>query len=268
MSEGVPWQLKMFQKTLKKQLRLKALRKHIGKLEDTDRCFLVTCGDNNGAINWYLRELGGNWVWADHESKSIAEMSELLGDEVVYIAENKLPFIDDHFDCVVSIDVHEHLQDPNPFTRELWRVTKKGGKVIVTVPGGDENKFAIRVKNLVGMTKEKYGHVREGFDLLELCELLSANGVQVRANSSFSKFFTEMLELSVNFLYVNVLSKKSRAKVEKGTIAPATQDQLKSVKRSYQIYSFIYPIFLLISKLDLILFNSIGYVIVVEGRKV
>jgi hypothetical protein len=118
------------------------------------------------------------------------------------------------------------------------------------------------------MTKEKYGHVREGFDLPELCELLSVNGVQARANSTFSKFFTEMLELSVNFLYVNILSKKSRAKVEKGTIAPATQDQLKSIKKSYQLYSFIYPVFLLISKLDLILFNSIGYVIVVEGRKV
>lgn len=268
MNDNIPWQLRMFQKTLKKKLRLKALKKHIGNLDASDRCLLVTCGDNNGAINYYLRELGGTWSWADHETKSISEISELLGDKVVHVTENALPFSDNHFDRVVSIDVHEHLQDPNPFTRELCRVAKEGGKVIVTVPNGDETKFATRIKNFVGMTKEKYGHFREGFDLPDLCELLSANGIQPLANTTFSKFFTEMLELSINFLYVNILSKKSKSRVEKGTIAPATQDQLKSVEKTYKLYAMIYPIFWLISKLDFIFFASRGYVVMVEGQKI
>ena len=85
--------------------------------------------------------------------------------------------------------------------------------------------------------------------------------------ASFSRFFTEMLELGINLLYVKVLSKKSNAPVEYGTIAPATKDQLKSVKKSYKLYSLIYPIFWLISKLDLIFFSSVGYVVIVEGKK-
>lgn len=268
MNDDVPWQLRMFQKTLKKKLRLKALRKHIGKLENAHQCLLITCGDNNGAINYYLREIGGKWSWADHETKSISEISQLLGDEVVHVIDSDLPFPDNYFDFVISIDVHEHLQDPDPFTRELWRVVRKGGQVIVTVPNGDETKFATRIKNFIGMTKEKYGHVREGFDLPELCDLLSANGIQPMTNSTFSKFFTEMLELSINFLYVNILAKKSKAKVEKGTIVPATQDQLRSIEKTYKLYAMIYPIFWLISKLDLIFFASRGYVVMVEGRKV
>lgn len=267
MKDSTPWQLKMFQKTLKKKLRLNALKKHLGHLSNNEECFLVTCGDNNGAINYHLREIGGRWSWADLEDKSIQEMSELLGHRVLHVSENHLPFPENKFDCVVSIDVHEHLEDPNPFTRELCRVTKPNGKVIVTVPNGDGTKLATRIKNFVGMTKEKYGHVREGYDIPDLKKLLSANSIQPYAETSFSKFFTEILELSINFLYVNILSKKSKAKVEAGTIAPGTQDQLKSIEKTYRMYSLVYPFFWLISKMDVILFASRGYVVMVAGNK-
>src|SRR5210317_1372754 len=121
MTDSTPWQLKIFQKTLKKKLRLKALKKLLGQLSEDDKCLLVTCGDNNGAINFYLRLLGGQWSHADLEEKSIGEMSDLLKDQVLHVAENHLPCEDDHFNCVISIDVHEHLSDPNAFTKELSR---------------------------------------------------------------------------------------------------------------------------------------------------
>jgi SAM-dependent methyltransferase len=267
MKDNIPWQLRMFQKTLKKKLRLKALKRHLGHISETDKCLLVTCGDNNGAMNFYLREIGGKWSWADLEARSIQEMSELLGERVLHVSENHLPFPENKFDCVLAIDVHEHLEDPNHFTRELRRVTKQSGKVIVTVPNGDETKLATRIKNIIGMTKEKYGHVREGYDIPDLKKLLSANGIQPYAESSFSRFFTEILELSINFLYVNFLAKKSKTEVETGTIAPATQNQLKSIEKTYRMYSLIYPFFWLISKMDVILFCSRGYVVIVEGKK-
>ncbi len=267
MKDNTPWQLRMFQKTLKKKLRLKALKRHLGHISENDKCLLVTCGDNNGAMNFYLREIGGKWSWADLEARSIQEMSELLGERVLHVSENHLPFSENKFDCVVAIDVHEHLENPNPFTRELWRVAKQGGKVIVTVPNGDETKLATRIKNFIGMTKEKYGHVREGYDIPDLKKLLSANGIQPYAESSFSRFFTEILELSINFLYVNILAKKGKTKVEAGTIAPATRDQLKSIEKTYRMYSLVYPFFWLISKMDIILFGTRGYVVIVEGKK-
>ena len=267
MKDNTPWQLRMFQKTLKKKLRLKALKRHLGHISENDKCLLVTCGDNNGAMNFYLREIGGKWSWADLEARSIQEMSELLGERVLHVSENHLPFSENKFDCVVAIDVHEHLENPNPFTRELWRVAKQGGKVIVTVPNGDETKLATRIKNFIGMTKEKYGHVREGYDIPDLKKLLSANGIQPYAESSFSRFFTEILELSINFLYVNILAKKGKTKVEAGTIAPTTRDQLKSIEKTYRMYSLVYPFFWLISKMDVLLFGTRGYVVIVEGKK-
>lgn len=261
------WQLGMFKRTLKKKMRLKHLKHHIGTLSADTKCFFVSCGDNNGALNYFLRELGGAWSWADLERKSIVEMEELLGQKVEHVRPDRLPFPDNSFDLVISVDVHEHLPDPHTFTKELHRVTRDDGQIIVTVPNGDERKIATRIKNAVGMTKEKYGHVREGLDVPELRALLADARFEPGKATSFSNFFTEMLELSINFLYVNVLAKKSEEPVEQGTIAPATKKQLESVKKMLRIYSVIYPFFWLVSKLDLLLFYTRGYVVMMSGRK-
>ena len=267
MTQAPAWQLKMFSKTLKKKLRYYALKRHLGPIADHEKCLLVTCGDNNGAMNYYLRELGGEWSWADLEDTSIDEMSELLGDEVKLAQHDALPYPDAFFDRVISIDVHEHLQDPVPFTQEQYRVTRPAGQILITVPNGDESKLAVKIKHAIGMTKEEYGHARVGYDIPELKEIMQTSNIVPCAESSFSRFFTEMLELTINFAYVKVLAKKSKAKVEQGTIAPSTGEQLQSVNKAYRIYSLIYPIYWLISKLDVLLFFTRGYVVMVEGKK-
>lgn len=48
-----------------------------------------------------------------------------------------LPFTDGEYDVVVSSHVVEHLVDPVAHLRELVRVTKPGGRVIVNFPVGD-----------------------------------------------------------------------------------------------------------------------------------
>jgi SAM-dependent methyltransferase len=263
-----PWQLRMFSRTLKKKLRLSVLREILGPLNN-DKCLLVTCGDNNGAINYRLRQLGGRWSWADCENKSIAEMCLLLGDEVKFIdpRQLQLPYPDGYFDCVLTIDVHEHLQDAETFTREITRVLKCGGRAVITVPSGDCRKIANRIKNAIGMTREKYGHVRDGFTVQELQSLMRVMDIEPRRAVTFSRFFTEMIELGINYVYVNGLSKRSRVPVTEGTIAPATSEQLRSVRKTYRLYSIVYPFVWLTSQLDWLLFLTSGYVVVVEGMK-
>jgi SAM-dependent methyltransferase len=210
-SHGEPWQLAMFRKGLKKRLRLQALKKLLLPLAPDERCLLLTCGDNNGAMNYFLRELGGRWSWADLEDTSIAEMSALLGDPVAHAAEDRLPFDDAYFDRIVVIDVHEHVEDPRIVTRELVRILKPGAQLIITTPNGDERKLAVRIKSMVGMSKEAYGHIRVGVTAPEIQQLMTGGGVRPVRTLWFSGFFTEMLELSINFLYVKVLRKDKDA---------------------------------------------------------
>lgn len=266
MEDNTPWQLKMFQKTLKKKMRFKQLRKMLGDIGPDEQCLLITSGDNNGAMNYYLRELGGTWSWADLEDVSIREISDLLGEEVKHVSFDNLPYPDQKFDRIVSIDCLEHMEDPHTFTKELRRIAKRGGKVIITVPGGQKTKLANILKNVVGMTKEKYGHVREGYSLKELADIMTNANLKPVRKQTFSRFFTEMIELGINFLYVKVLSKKNETEVKEGTIAPATQDQLKSVEKTYKLYSLVYPVFKLISSLDYLIFFTKGYVVILEGE--
>lgn len=45
-----------------------------------------------------------------------------------------LPFNDNLFDCVIASEIIEHVFDPSAFIKELFRVVKKGGRLIVTTP--------------------------------------------------------------------------------------------------------------------------------------
>jgi SAM-dependent methyltransferase len=45
-----------------------------------------------------------------------------------------LPFNDISFDCVIASEIIEHVFDPAAFIKELFRVVKKGGRLILTTP--------------------------------------------------------------------------------------------------------------------------------------
>ena len=266
--EKEPWQLKLFRKSLKKQQKLKALEKILG--QNPDRiCLLITCGDNNGAMNWHLRNTGGKWSWADAERDSIAQISEVTGDDVAEMDKDNpsLPFPDNTFDVIITIDVHEHLLKPELVNRELARLVKPGGKVIVTTPNGDEKKLVTKIKLSIGMRPEDYGHYVIGYDVPHLNEQLESVRLYPYQDASYSRFFTELLELVINFVYVKILSKRSQAKVEKGQIAPQNLGQVKSVEKTLNLYTFLYPVFLAISKLDFLDRSPRGYAVIVAAKK-
>jgi SAM-dependent methyltransferase len=265
-SGELPWQLKMFSKTLKKQQKLALLLSQIG-ITSGQKCLLITNGDNNGALNYRFRQHGGDWTWVENEEDTIPEMQELLGEPVLKGEPERIPAADASFDVIVSIDVHEHLQDCEPFNRELWRVAKPGATVVVTTPNGDAWKPVTILKNAVGMTKEKYGHVVIGYNVAQHEKMLSAAGLRPVASGSYSKFFTEFVELMINFAFVMVLSRKKNVGAKQGVIAPTSGDQLKSVQKQYEFYSLVYPLLLTISKLDALLFFFTGYAVSVVCKR-
>jgi len=262
----LPWQLKMYDRSLKKKMKVKALKKFLGSATDR-KCLLITCGDNNGAINYHLARSGGGWQWAEFEGETRAEMEQLLAAPVHILDKEtcRLPFPDDGFDLLVSIDVHEHLQQPGLLAAEFFRVLKPGGRAVVTTPNGNERKLVVRMKRWSGMNNLEYGHVRTGFDIPDLEQLLRSAGLCPAGSSSYAKFFTEFLELLLNWAYVKVLDRKHHAP-GKG-IAPSSLKKLESVKKSYRLYSFLYPLFWLFSRLDGLLFFSRGYAVIVEAEK-
>lgn len=264
-SNHLPWQIKMFRRSIKKQQKLNALLELLGETKGK-KCLLVTNGDNNGALNWYFREHGGEWMWADISGENNDQISKLLNEPVHAFKEDDFQIPDKQFDCVVSIDVLEHLEQDQPFLKELKRVLKSGGKAVVTVPNGDDKLLANKIKWQLGMTPEVYGHTRAGYTVAELSDAIRKSGLEPKDSGGYSRFVTEMIELVINFGYVRVLANK-RGGAQPGHIAPVSSGELKTHGIAYKIYSLIFPIAWAISRLDGLLPARTNNAVIVTALK-
>ena len=265
-SNQLPWQIEMFRRSIKKQQKLRALLDLLGETKDK-RCLLITCGDNNGALNWHFRKHGGIWTWADISGENNDQISRLLSEPVYVFEEDDFPVPGEHFDCVVSIDVLEHLGQDQPFLRELRRVLKPGGKAVVTVPNGDKRLLANKIKWRFGMTPEVYGHTRAGYTVPELTDALLKSGLEPKYSGGYSRFMTEMIELAINFGYVRVLAKRHGG-AQAGHIAPVSAGELKTHGLAYKVYLFIFPVAQAISLLDRLLPARTNNAVIVSAQKV
>jgi hypothetical protein len=120
---------------------------------------------------------------------------------------------------------------------------------VVTVPNGDPALVANRIKWRVGMTPEIYGHTRAGYTLPELCQVVAQAGLTPSSQGGYSRFFTEMIELLINFGYVFMLSRKHN-NTQQGHIAPTTAGEMKRHGAAYRLYSSVYPLMYMVSRLD------------------
>jgi SAM-dependent methyltransferase len=93
-------------------------------------------------------------------------------------AAETLPFDDSSFDLVTALDVIEHLDDDAVALREMRRVLRPGGQVLVTVPA---HRFMWGDQDEVNMHKRRYV-------AREIRDRLTANGFHVLRVSYMNAF--------------------------------------------------------------------------------
>jgi SAM-dependent methyltransferase len=264
----LPWQLQMYQKSLKKRQKVELLMRLMGPPVSGQRWLLISGHDNNGAMNYQFRAAGGHWSWGQVYPQGIPEMAEFLGDPVAHINIDRFPFADGAFDGVIVIDVHEHFREIEGLNREIARVVAPGGMAIITTPNGDTRLPVAALKRLVGMGPEAYGHVVQGYRVSELEGMLRGAGMVPVASGGYARFFTELAELVINFAYVKFLAKKkAHPPAMEGTIAPTSKRELDAVRKEYRMYSLIYPLMYLFSLLDKLIPGRGGYAVAVAATK-
>ena len=108
----------------------------IKRAADIARLINVGCGE--GDIDCDLREYSGHLVSLDINPQDVMHARMLNADtaDVRYIVADAdyLPFDGATFDVACCLEVIEHVADPRACLRELARVVRFGGYVLVTCP--------------------------------------------------------------------------------------------------------------------------------------
>ena len=113
-------------------MRLQAVIAEVG---ESGRILNAGCGD--GLFDWYLKNKVPEIVSFDINMGDICIARKLNPDENVrYCLGNmlELPFKTDAFDCIICVDVIEHVEDDTRAIFEMCRCLKEGGKFVITVP--------------------------------------------------------------------------------------------------------------------------------------
>jgi SAM-dependent methyltransferase len=108
-------------------------KRHVGDVRGL-RVLEIGCG--RGAFAKHLAGAGARVVAADFSPSAVSLARELLGDscETLVADVQAIPFPDESFDLVVSLETLEHVPDPAGGLAELVRVTRRGGRLVVTTP--------------------------------------------------------------------------------------------------------------------------------------
>lgn len=231
-------------------LKEQKIRMILSYISDTSEKKCLDIGSGSGIISLILRENGGDWVSAEMEQDALNSIRELVGENVYKIDGCSTPFRDRGFDLVVIVDFLEHIETDMEFVSELYRIMKDGGILIINVPLLRRGAVIPALRNLIGLTDEKHGHVRPGYTVAGLRDLLGEK-FEIVGYSTYVKFFSELIDTAINFLG------KGEKKVEEATAGGAT----------YKLYSVIYPFLYLISKLDYLFFFASGARLIVETKK-
>ena len=124
-------------------------------------------------------------------SLSASEANRREGMTFVCGNAERLPFTDEAFGCVTLFDLIEHVPDDRAAAREILRVLRPGGVILLSTPNDRWRYPFYRIFAPVCPTEtdlfREWGHVRRGYAMEQLTELF---GNQPDATSTFNNALT------------------------------------------------------------------------------
>lgn len=94
---------------------------------------ILNVGVATGATSTMLARFG-SVTSLEYDQACCQFLKEQLNFDVIQGSVTALPFPDQHFDLVCAFDVIEHVEDDTQGLKEMMRVCKPGGNILVTVP--------------------------------------------------------------------------------------------------------------------------------------
>lgn len=257
------WALALFNRSVLKQAKFRQI---LARLDDPAGKRGLDIGADNGVISYLLRQRGGRWHSADLNERTVMSIRQLVGSDVHQIDGGVTPFEDAAFDQIVIVDFLEHIPDDRGFARELARILKPGGKVIINVPHLKPGSLLNQFRHVIGLTDEWHGHLRPGYSPEGLRQLLGPAFV-IEESTTYSGAFSELIDTALNGLYLKMQQRQSLGgSSSKGTVI--TESDMRKHRKQFVLLSVLYPLIWSVAKLDALLFFTPGYKLIVSARRV
>lgn len=259
-SAEAAWAVALFDRSVLKQAKYRRIEALLAEPAGKTN---LDIGADNGVISYLLRRRGGRWFSADLDERAVSSIRQLVGENVYQLEGAQTPFPDAAFDQVVVVDYLEHIVDDIQFGKELERIVKVGGSVIINVPHLKPASLLNRLRHAIGLTDEWHGHLRPGYTADGLRTLLGPGFTMERA-VTYSRTFSELIDTGLNGLYVRMQSKNGPVS-RKGTVV--TQTDMRKHRKQFMILTVLYPLLWAISKLDVLLWFRPGYKLIILARR-
>jgi len=249
------WAVALFRRSVLKQRKLSEITSALGP---RDGCRCLDLGSDNGVVSLLLREGGGEWASGDLTEAAVASIRSLVETDTHLVRGDRLPFPDATFDRVAVVDMLEHVPDDEAFAAELARVTKPGGRLVVNTPHLKRTALR-RLRQILGQTDEKHGHLRPGYTPARLDELFGSHFV-MGPSRTYSRFFSELVDTLVN-VALERMGKRSSAK---GMVV--TGSDLARHRKTFRLWSILYPFVWAVTRFDKIVPAS-GYMLIAAAER-
>lgn len=248
--------LKLYEKSVTKQAKYAAI---VSMLGDSSGAVSLDIGADNGVLSYLLRRRGGEWFSADLDEQTVESIRAVVGDKVYKIDGRSTPFEGRQFDNVVIIDFLEHIHTDAEFVKELARIIKPNGGLVVNVPHKKRRSFIRWLRLAVGLTDDKHGHVRPGYNETELRKLLSPYFTVTDAKT-YSGFFVELMDVVLALGYERMADAQGGSK----GVVITSKDAAKH-KNKMKLMAVIYPIFRICAFFDKLLYFAKGHSLIVRA---
>ncbi len=255
------WGIALFNKSVLKQAKFSQI---VARLDDPAGKRGLDIGGDNGVISYLLRQRGGRWHSADLDERTVRSIQQLVGTDVHQIDGGVTPFEDGAFDQIVIVDFLEHIPDDRAFAQELARITRPGGQVIINVPHLKPGSMLNRLRHAIGLTDEWHGHLRPGYTLEGLRQLL-APAFLIEESATYSGAFSELIDTALNGLYLRLQRQNAGDRSSKGTVI--TEGDVRKHRKQFMLLSALYPLIWGVAKLDALLFFTPGYKLILSARR-
>ena len=169
-----------------KRLALKDILRDLGEIST-----LVDAGSSGG---FHL-----NWITADRKiGLDLLPPECQEGVDGVKCDIRFMPIGNNVCDCLMCLDVIEHIVEDKQVLREFQRVLTENGTLVLTTPNDSEfmpYKFLRSVMRVETPKMHcKFGHVRPGYSKGDLVQLIQSNGFEIVYYRSFSQPLIRILD--------------------------------------------------------------------------